>query len=247
MKTFGKNIFYLLSIITLISVSCKDGDIDSLSLTETEKYLSIGDTLQIGYIKLESEDKDYNITWSSSNKEVAPVNEKGLVVAKSEGKATITARCRKESANCIIHVVSYSFKNAVIYDSNDHSRFYLMLSAKSTSSNIKKENLSDISLFFDLALPDDSTNIVTGEYGAGRENSKAPYFYPGQRNPTISGSFLVKESTTGNDTLLITGGKFSVSHPELYFILGNVETEDENFSFIYNGGVPTKNALLKQR
>jgi len=239
-KINGNGFFYLpIIIILLLFTNCKKGEVDAISLTETNKYLSIGDSLKLGYTKIEPEDKDFELIWTSSNKAVAIVDDKGLVRAISEGRTIITATSGKKSAGCEINVVTYSFKNAVIFDSNEPSHFYFTFSTNALNA-VSQENSSDILLVLDMVLPTDSTNIVIGNYSVGNDNSTPPYFYSGQRNPGIKGSYLVKKAT--NDTLLVTNGKFTVSTPDnLYFILGELEVETDRFSFIYEGRVPTKN------
>lgn len=240
-KTNGDRLFYLpIIIVSLLSIACKNGDVDSISLTETNKYLSIGDTLKIGYTKIEPEDKDYELTWSSSNETVASVDEKGIVRAKSEGRANITAKSGKRSAHCEINVVTYGFKNAAIFATSDNSLFYFRLSTNNSTNNSIQAQY-DV-LVFDLVLPKDSTSIVKGNYSIGNEGSAAPYFYPGQQNSDLTGSYLIKAT---NDILLITSGNFSVSRPDdSYFILGDLKSETESFSFIYEGKVTEKRKYI---
>ena len=238
---------FILTILTLALISCSNGDVNSLVLNETNKYLSIGDSLQIGYIKVESENKDYKVTWASSNDEIAFVDNKGLVVAKSEGQAVITATCRKESAICYINVVTYSFRNASIFDTNNSSRFHLLLSGNTSMSDdsTEQKNPFGVLLVLDIVLPDDSVNIVGGNYSVGNEGTFAPYFYSGQKETDLTGSFLIRKAT--NDTLPIVGGNFFVSLPDQsYFIRGNLTTEKENFSFMYEGGIPLKNTQMEE-
>lgn len=49
--------------------------------------------------------KDKTVAWSSSNPSVAEVSASGLVSAKSEGNAIITATCGSKSATCMVTVV----------------------------------------------------------------------------------------------------------------------------------------------
>lgn len=237
-KLLGKHFFYLI-IPFLFFVACNNADVNSLEINSSEEYLAIGDTLKLAYKKIEPENKDYEVNWSSTNPEVASVDGKGLVIAKSEGQTLISASCRKESAICEINVVSHRFKNAAIFRYGEPNHFHLVLS-NATEQTENKENKSDILLIFDLMLPQDSVNIVKGTYIAGDETSDVPYFISGKRGRK-KGSYLIERAT--NDTTFISGGDFSVSTPEkLYFILGNLETEQgNNISFVYEGGIPAKN------
>lgn len=51
---------------------------------------------------------DAKVTWSSSNKKVATVTSKGVVTAKSEGDATITAKCDSKKYTCKVTVIDSS-------------------------------------------------------------------------------------------------------------------------------------------
>ncbi len=236
-RTKEKILCILLITITILNFSCNDDGVDSIYLNETNKYLSIGDTLQIGYLKVEPEDKNYEITWTSTNTAVASVNENGLVTAKSVGKTVITAKSGKKSAACQINVVTYGFQNAAIFETNTPQQYYFILSKSLYGNAIEDEANENLLFIFELILPADSTNIVTGKYQPENGKKEYPYFIPGQKDPEFRGSYLVEQ----NDTLLITGGMFSVSTPdELYFIYGDIETTNGNRSFIYEGGIPLK-------
>ena len=66
-------------------------NITGITLNETSKELDIIDTFQLIATIEPANATNTNIIWSSSNEEVATVNQKGLVTAKSIGETTITA------------------------------------------------------------------------------------------------------------------------------------------------------------
>lgn len=66
-------------------------NITGITLNETSKELDIIDTFQLIATIEPANATNTNIIWNSSNEEVATVNQKGLVRAKSIGKTTITA------------------------------------------------------------------------------------------------------------------------------------------------------------
>ena len=69
------------------------------------KTLKKGETLQLT-AKTTPEDATDKITWSSDNKEVATVDETGLVTTVGVGKTEIKATAGEKSATCVITVVS---------------------------------------------------------------------------------------------------------------------------------------------
>lgn len=70
-------------------VSCKSNDI---SITGNQSTLNVGETLQLSYKFAHiSYDATPQITWKSSNTNVATVNYSGLVTANQSGESTITA------------------------------------------------------------------------------------------------------------------------------------------------------------
>lgn len=66
-------------------------NITGITLNETSKELDIIDKFQLIATVEPANATNKNIIWSSSNEEVATVNQKGLVTAKSIGETTITA------------------------------------------------------------------------------------------------------------------------------------------------------------
>lgn len=66
-------------------------NVTGITLNETSKELDIIDTFQLIATIEPANATNTNIIWSSSNEEVATVNQKGLVTAKSIGETTITA------------------------------------------------------------------------------------------------------------------------------------------------------------
>ena len=87
----------------------------SISLNETSAELTSGNTLQLTATVLPSNATNKTVTWSTSNSNVATVNNNGLVTAIAPGSATITARTTDGtnlSATCIVTVSSYLLGDA---------------------------------------------------------------------------------------------------------------------------------------
>ncbi len=75
-------------------------------LNKTKLTISVGQKVTL---KVKGSRK--KVKWSSSNKKVATVNQKGKVRAKKAGKATITAKIGKKKYRCKITVISIKIPN----------------------------------------------------------------------------------------------------------------------------------------
>lgn len=91
----------------IINVNQKGRDkvlISGITLNETAKALYIGETLTLrATVTPSNTDEDKTVTWTSDKPEIASV-ENGLVTAKAEGEATITAKAGNITATCKITV-----------------------------------------------------------------------------------------------------------------------------------------------
>ena len=75
----------------------------NVAIAQGDLILSIGDTKQLS---LEPEElNDENVTYSSSDSEIVEVMQNGLIKAKSEGTATITASVNDETCSITVQVV----------------------------------------------------------------------------------------------------------------------------------------------
>jgi uncharacterized protein YjdB len=83
------------------------GNVTKVQLNQASATLTKGNTLQLKATVSPSNASNKNVTWSSSNKNVATVDAKGKVTAKGNGTATITAKAAdgsKKSASCKVTV-----------------------------------------------------------------------------------------------------------------------------------------------
>jgi len=88
-----------LAVLTLGFVACKkDEPTETLKITPDQAEVSVGATVQLT--------ANMEVTWSSSDAEIAGVNESGLVIGNKVGEATITAKAVKSNglATCKITV-----------------------------------------------------------------------------------------------------------------------------------------------
>ena len=78
-------------------------EVESITLNKTELTLEIGGSETLNATVLPDTATDKTVTWESSNKEVATV-EDGVVTAVGAGKATITAKAGDQTATCVVTV-----------------------------------------------------------------------------------------------------------------------------------------------
>ena len=78
--------------------------VSSVSISTTSAELEIGKTLQLTATISPSNATDKSVSWTTSSATVATVTPTGLVSAKAEGTANITATCGGKSATCKVTV-----------------------------------------------------------------------------------------------------------------------------------------------
>lgn len=92
----------------VVTVNKNDVQIEGVALNETAVEVKPGDKLQLSASVL-PEGSPQGVTWSSSNAEVALVDEAGLVTAIAEGTAVVTATSSADSsksASCTVTVTA---------------------------------------------------------------------------------------------------------------------------------------------
>ena len=92
----------------VVTVNKNDVQIEGVALNETAVEVKPGDKLQLSAYVL-PEGSPQGVTWSSSNAEVASVDEAGLVTAIAEGTAVVTATSSADSsksASCTVTVTA---------------------------------------------------------------------------------------------------------------------------------------------
>jgi uncharacterized protein YjdB len=109
-----KKLFY--ATIALIALSttftaCKEKEtpisVEGITLSETNTTLAVGDTLILTASVLPENATNKIVTWTSSNTSVATIDNDGMVIAKTEGTATITVSTQDglKRATCTLAVV----------------------------------------------------------------------------------------------------------------------------------------------
>ena len=95
-----KFLSFLFSTILILSL-LSPVNVLAASINKSSTSLDIGSntTLKVGTNK--------NITWTSSDKKIATVNSKGKVIAKKEGKATLTFEVYDSKTNELVKTIIY--------------------------------------------------------------------------------------------------------------------------------------------
>ena len=117
-------------------------------LNATSKTMSIGETATLKVYGATSK-----VKWSSTNKAVATVNQKGKVTAKSAGTAMIKAKVSKKTLKCKITVnkPAKTYESKVLYEDDEIIITFTGISGKEDNYQVDFliENISDR----DLQLP----------------------------------------------------------------------------------------------
>lgn len=85
-----------------------DNPATSVVVSPSSATLGVGGTLQLNATIFggNGEELSGDVSWTSSNSEVAPVSDSGLVTAAAEGVATITASGRGQSGTAVVTVTN---------------------------------------------------------------------------------------------------------------------------------------------
>lgn len=175
---------------------------ESLTLNNSELTLNEGETYQLTYTVLPETADAPTVEWTSSNPEIATVDENGKVTAIALGSATITVKttdgidiastCNvtvQESPNTDITTI-----DDVIYV--DHAK---ALTGKSVTLSLKMKHEMKVAGFqFNLVLPENFTieNVTRGEGIKGLDDDDE-YIYTFKNSDKEDGSrFFLCYSTT---------------------------------------------------
>ena len=131
----------------------------SITLDKTEAHVAFGGTLGLVATLLPMDVTNSELSWISSNENVATVDANGMVTAVAEGEATITVSTTDGSglsASCIIHVeeeeINWDYANTLVIEDME------VRAGKQIELSVKLNNEVDITNFqFDLYLPEGIT------------------------------------------------------------------------------------------
>lgn len=100
-----KSIILLLTVVLCLSLCACGTSVESITLTESEIALKVEETVTLSYELVPADIENPKLTWSSSNEDVAIVDNAGVITAMSEGTAEITVSAGKDvTATCAVTV-----------------------------------------------------------------------------------------------------------------------------------------------
>ncbi|HRZ98469.1 MAG TPA: Ig-like domain-containing protein, partial [Paludibacter sp.] len=171
MKQLSNFYFIIASIIFISFTSCVKNEVTSVTISDSEKTLTLG---QVDSLFADSEftgDITPSITWTTSNSLVCEVN-KGEIKAITKGNAVITAQAGNKTATCNV-TVSNEIKPVLskgelwfwgdVYETGISNNFIACIA----STGINLENLTGDGEFMYLEFNTDTlvtNNIPAGTY-----------------------------------------------------------------------------------
>jgi len=170
---------------------------ESLTINKTSASLSVGNTTALS-VTMEPDLPFVDVTWSSSDSNVAKVDQKGTVTAQVPGSATITAKAGNKTVTCKVTVTS-SVDAGRIYGT---SRLGTALEISKTGWSGGTQNV-----------------ILTNAYSfadalAGVPLSKAldaPILLTANTDSGLEAEVLAQITTLGAKNIYILGGTLAVS------------------------------------
>lgn len=107
MKNSFINLFGIITMICVILfAACKEVAVIGITLNKNELTLSLNETETLVVTVHPIDATNKKVTWTSSNTDVATVNENGVVIAIDNGTTIITATTQegKKQATCLVTV-----------------------------------------------------------------------------------------------------------------------------------------------
>lgn len=209
-----KTVAILLALVMLLALCSCGASVDSITLSETETSLNVGDTTKLTYEILPA-DAEVKVNWTSSDKNIATVDENGVVTALADGTVTITAKAKKATASCTLTVKkevleTENFKiegmyvdNSYVDDDNENSSLKMLYVFYTVTAT--DENLSVDSVNTKLTVNDNNSYTSANYPGVCRYMSN--YYYSSYLESVYVGDTLkvvetyeipVKELEKGN-------------------------------------------------
>lgn len=89
--------------MTVVPAEEEKPEVETVTVTPSETVVMIGETVTLG-VTVTPEDADYTLAWSSSDSDIASVDDNGTVAALAAGEAVITAEAGGKTGSCTVTV-----------------------------------------------------------------------------------------------------------------------------------------------
>ena len=227
-------------MVLLLTVGCKDETkVTSVSVNPEEMTLAIGETRQIELTINPTSAAIYNSkSWSSSDQNVAVVDNKGNVTAVYAGTCVITASVSGHKARCKVTVETPEYDlemdNGAVYitgvDEETGAMTQVLRLYEDGLTMDEEGNVTGNGLMVSLALysPAGTDTLTAGRYLV-EESKRELTVKPGEVREEggksyVSGSFLGQYTDNGLSVLLLTAGSVDIKREDGKF---SVECEME--------------------
>lgn len=88
--------------------------IESVSLSQSQLELVVGETFTLEATVNPATAIKFGVTWSSSDENVATVDQSGMVTAVNEGSAIIAAKIGNKKATCVVTITTLSVESIIL-------------------------------------------------------------------------------------------------------------------------------------
>ena len=241
--------------MAVVLTSCKDETkVAGVTLNPSDIKLAIGETQQLEVIIDPLSAQIYNPRyWSSSDQNVAVVDEKGNVTGVYAGTCTITVSCGEIKATCQVTVETptyiLGFDNSVVFNNGiDKGTGSTIKILRLYDNGLEIDSIGNVSgngLMMNLYVCSNATTdaLIEGVYQMN--DSKLPFtILPGEMvsedgSTYVTGSFLGQYSDNGLSVLLAKTGTMKVTKEgDEYMVECVMEGSlNEHIEAAFSGGI----------
>ena len=196
-----------------ITVTAQTVAVSSVTLNKTSLALTEQETFQLTATVSPGNATDKTVTWSSSNPAVATVSDNGLVTAKAEGSASITAKAGEKTATCTVTVA----KKIISVLSITLNKTSLALTEQETfqlTATVSPDNATDKTVTWSSSNPAVATVSNSGLVTAKAEGSATITAKAGEKTATCT--VTVASSTIPVDAVYLNKLSLSLTENETY-------------------------------